>query len=203
MKIGYCRVSTSEQNLDLQKDELLEAGVEERNIYSDTISGKTENRTGLDSCLQALREGDVLVVWKLDRLGRSLKHLIEIVESLNERRVGFKVLTGSGSSIDTTSASGCLIFSIFGAFAEFERNLISERTKAGLKSARARGRKGGRKYKLSKAQVRLLEASVGKPETNISELCNELDIKRTHIYKYVSPKGELREYGKAVLGIVD
>ena len=144
MRIGYARVSTQEQNLDLQKDALKRAGC--KKIIEDIASGKTENRPGLDRVRELLREGDVLVVWRLDRLGRSLKHLIELMTELEQKKIGFQSLQ---ESIDTTSPGGKLIFHMFGALAEFERNLIRERTRAGLDAARARGRKGGRPKKLS------------------------------------------------------
>ncbi|MCP3968320.1 MAG: recombinase family protein [Lentisphaerae bacterium] len=203
MKIGYMRVSKSDgsQVMDLQYDALLKAGVDHDHIYEDMASGAKVDRPGLETCLKALRPDDVLIIWKLDRLGRNLKHLIHIVEDLATKGIGLKVLSGQGANIDTTSAAGKLIFSIFAALAEFERDLISERTKAGLAAARARGRKGGRKHALTKAQVRLLQASVGKPETNIQELANELAISRATIYRYVSPKGELREPAKKILNI--
>jgi len=203
MLIGYARVSKSDdsQILDLQIDALKEFGVDENNIYIDKISGIKDNRPGLDNCLKAIRKDDVLLVWKLDRLGRNLKHLISIVEELNNKGVSFKVLSGKGANIDTTTPAGKMIFSIFGAFAEFERELIRERTIAGLKAARARGKKGGRKFQLSKSQVRLLQIAMSNRETSVSELANELCITRPTIYKYVSPTGELRDYGKKVLGI--
>ena len=203
MLIGYARVSKSDdsQILDLQIDALKEFGVDENNIYIDKISGIKDNRPGLDNCLKALRKDDVLLVWKLDRLGRNLKHLISIVEELNNKGVSFKVLSGKGANIDTTTPAGKMIFSIFGAFAEFERELIRERTIAGLKAARARGKKGGRKFQLSKSQVRLLQIAMSNRKTSVSELANELGITRPTIYKYVSPTGELRDYGKKVLGI--
>ncbi len=149
--------------------------------------------------LKALRPGDILVVWKLDRLGRDLRHLVNTVQDLFERSIGFKVLTGKGANIDTTTASGKLIFSIFAALAEFEQELIRERTKAGLATARARGRRGGRKFALTKAQVRLAQAAMGKKETVVSEICKELGITRATLYRYVSPEGKLREYGTRVL----
>lgn len=141
--IGYMRVSKADgsQVLDLQKDALLAAGLNQRQLYSDTASGKKDDRPGLAACLQALREGDTLVVWKLDRLGRSLRHLVNVVHDLTIRGIGLKVLTGQGATIDTTTPAGKLIFGIFASLAEFERDLISERTRAGLASARARGRK--------------------------------------------------------------
>lgn len=201
MLIGYARISKSDnsQVLDLQIDTLKNYGVNEENIYTDKISGIKNERLGLENCLKALREDDVLVVYKLDRLGRNLKHLIQIIEDLTKKRVGFKVLSGQGVDIDTTTPAGKMIFSIFGALAEFERELIRERTKAGIIAARARGRMGGRKFNLSKAQVRLAEASMKNRDTSVSELCKELKITRTSLYKYISPTGELRDYAKRVL----
>lgn len=140
-------------------------------------------------------------MWKLDRLGRDLRHLVNVVHDLTDRGVGLKVLTGQGAAIDTTTASGKLVFGIFAALAEFERELISERTKAGLASARARGRKGGRPYKMTPAKVRLAAASMGQPGTKVGELCKELGVTRQTLYRHVSPTGKLRPDGKKVLGI--
>ncbi|PHM37598.1 putative DNA invertase [Xenorhabdus mauleonii] len=205
MKLGYVRVSKNDgsQTLDLQVDALIEAGVEKEYIYQDYASGKLENRPGLESCLKALRQGDILLVWKLDRLGRDLKHLINTVYDLSERQIGFKVLTGQGADIDTTTASGKLIFGVFAALAEFEREQIRERTIAGLKSARARGRQGGRKFLLTKTQVRLAQVAMKNKDTTMSELCRELNISRQSLYRYIGPNGELRAHGKKVLGIVE
>lgn len=201
MLIGYARVSKADgsQVLDLQKDALKKAGVKKKNIYSDKASGKQDDRPGLESCLKALRKGDVLIIWKLDRLGRDLRHLINTAQELTERGVGLKVLSGQGANIDTTTASGKLVFGIFAALAEFERELISERTKAGIASARARGRHGGRRHVLTKSQVRRVQAAMGKPETIVSELCEEMGVTRATLYRYVSPEGKLRAYGKQVL----
>ena len=201
MLIGYARVSKSDnsQVLDLQIDALINSGVKEENIYSDKISGSKDERPGLENCLKALREEDILVVYKLDRLGRNLKHLIQTVEDLTKRKIGFKVLSGQGVNIDTTTPAGKMIFSIFGALAEFERELIRERTIAGIQAARARGRMGGRKFNLTKAQVRLAEASMKNRDTSVTELCKELKITRATLYKYISPTGELRDYAKRVL----
>ena len=201
MLIGYARISKTDgsQVLDLQKDALSEAGIAVEHTYSDQASGKRDDRPGLAACLKALREGDVLVVWKLDRLGRDLKHLVNTVHDLAARGIGLRVLTGQGANIDTTTASGKLVFGIFAALAEFERELIRERTLAGLQAARARGRKGGRKFSLSKAQVRLAQAAMRNRDTKISELCAELGVTRVTLYRYVSPSGELREHGKQVL----
>lgn len=203
MLIGYARVSKNDgsQGIELQTDALIKAGVEKDNIYTDFASGSRDDRPGLESCLKSLRHGDTLVVWKLDRLGRSLQHLVNTVQQLADRGIGFKVLSGHGADINTSTASGKLVFGIFAALAEFERELIRERTMAGLEAARARGRKGGRKFKMTKAKVRLAQAAMGKPETQVSELCQELGITRPTLYRYVTPKGELRDYGKKVLKI--
>ena len=200
--VGYMRVSKADgsQTLDLQQDALDAAGVPERNMYSDTTSGKRDDRPGLEACLKALRSGDTLVVWKLDRLGRNLRHLVNVVHDLTERNIGLRVLTGQGAAIDTTTAAGKLVFGIFAALAEFERELISERTRAVLAAARARGRKGGRKPKMTPAKVRLAAAAMGKKGTVIGDLCEELGITRATIYRYVSPTGELRPDGKKVVG---
>ncbi len=203
MLIGYARVSKADgsQTTDLQRDALLAAGIDPEQIYEDQASGKQDDRPQLAACLKALRSGDTLIVWKLDRLGRDLRHLVNVVHDLTDRGVGLKVLTGQGAAIDTTTASGKLVFGIFAALAEFERELISERTKAGLASARARGRKGGRPYKMTPAKIRLAMASMGHPGTNIGELCKELGVTRQTLYRHVSPTGELRLDGKKVLGI--
>ena len=199
--IGYMRVSKSDgsQTTDLQRDALLAAGVDPGHLYEDKASGKSEDRPHLDACLKALRSGDTLLVWKLDRFGRNLRHLVNIVHDLTARGVGLKVLTGQGAAIDTTSAQGKLVFGIFAALAEFERELISERTKAGLESARARGRRGGRPFKMTPAKVRLAMASMGQPETSVAALCQELGITRQTLYRHVSPTGELREDGRKLL----
>jgi DNA invertase Pin-like site-specific DNA recombinase len=200
--IGYMRVSKADgsQALDLQRDALLASGVAERRIYSDTASGKNDDRPGLAACLQSLREGDTLVVWKLDRLGRNLRHLVNVVHELTNGGSGFRVLTGQGAAIDTTTPSGKLIFGIFAALAEFERELIVERTRAGLASARARGRIGGRKPKMTPAKMRLAMASMGRRETKVGALCDELGITRQTLYRHVAPDGTLRGDGRKVLG---
>ena len=192
--IGYMRLSKADgsQVLDLQRDALLSAGVSERHLYSDSASGKKDDRPGLAACLQALRQGDTLVVWKLDRLGRSLRHLVNTVHDLTDRGVGLRVLTGRGAAIDTTTSAGKLVFGIFASLAEFERDLISERTRAGLASARARGRKGGRRPKMTPAKLRLAMAAMGNRETNVGSLCRELGITRSTLYRHVSPTGEPR-----------
>ncbi|GLC62483.1 hypothetical protein PLESTB_001904600 [Pleodorina starrii] len=195
------RVSKADgsQTTDLQRDALLGAGVEAEALYEDKASGAKDDRPQLAACLKALRSGDTLMVWKLDRLGRNLRHLVNVVHELTERGIGLKVLTGQGAAIDTTTASGKLVFGIFAALAEFERELISERTTAGLASARARGRKGGRPYKMTPAKVRLAAASMGQPGTNVGELCKELGVTRQTLYRHVSPTGQLREDGRKLL----
>jgi len=201
MQIGYMRVSKSDgtQTLDLQRDALLAAGIDPDQIYEDLASGRRDDRPGLSACLKALR-GDTLVVWKLDRLGRDLRHLINTVHGLVERDIGFRVLTGHGTSIDTTTASGKLIFGIFAALAEFERELISERTRAGLASAR--GRKGGRKFTMTAARLRLAQAGLANRDTKVSTLCKELGVSRQTLYRFVSPNGELRPDALKLLGSV-
>ncbi|MET0053033.1 MAG: recombinase family protein [Candidatus Thiodiazotropha sp.] len=203
MKIGYVRVSKADgsQVLDLQEDAMRNLDIDPSNIYYDRLSGKKDNRPGLVACLKALRSGDTLVVWKLDRLGRNLTHLVSTVQELKDRGIGFQVISGQGAEIDTTTAAGKLIFGIFAALAEFERELIRERTLAGLNAARARGKKGGRKHQLSKGQVRLAQASMKDKDTNVSELCRELGVSRQTLYRYVGPDGNLRDYGKQVLGV--
>ena len=197
MLIGYMRVSKADgsQSTDLQRDALISAGVSPAHIYDDQASGRRDERPGLTACLKALRDGDTLLVWKLDRLGRNLRHLVNTVHDLTARSVGLKVLTGQGAAIDTTTAAGKLVFGIFAALAEFERELISERTVAGLASARARGRKGGRPFKMTAAKVRLAMAAMGQPETIVGDLCKELGVTRQTLYRHVSPKGELRADG--------
>ena len=199
---GYMRVSKADgsQVLDLQADALRAAGVAERNLYSDTASGKRDDRPGLENCLKALRSGDTLVVWKLDRLGRNLRHVVNTVSDLTERGIGLRVLTGQGAAIDTTTAAGKLVFGIFASLAEFERELISERTRAGLAAARARGRTGGRKPKMTPAKLRLASAAMGKRGTIVGDLCKELGITRATLYRHVSPTGALRVDGRKIVG---
>ena len=201
MLIGYARVSKSDgsQVHDLQRDALAAAGVEPGHIYEDSASGRRDSRPGLDACVKALRPGDTLVVWKLDRLGRDLRHLVTLVDDLTKRGVGLKVLAGEGASIDTGTANGRLIFGIFAALAEFERELIAERTRAGLAAARARGRHGGRPYKMTPAKLRLAQTAMGKPETVVADLCAELGITRQTLYRHVTPDGQIRPDGEKLL----
>jgi DNA invertase Pin-like site-specific DNA recombinase len=202
MLIGYARVSKADgtQSLDLQRDALTAAGVAESRIYLDHASGKRDDRPGLVACLKALQPGNTLVVWKLDRLGRDLAHLVATVRGLEENGVGFRVLAGQGAEIDTGTAGGRLIFGIFAALAEFERDLIRERVQAGLAAARARGRRGGAPYKMTPAKLRLAQAAMGKPETSVGALCRELGVSSQTLYRHVSPEGELRPDGRKLLG---
>jgi DNA invertase Pin-like site-specific DNA recombinase len=201
MLIGYMRVSKADgsQTTDLQRDALLAAGVEAERLYDDLASGSQDTRPGLDAALKSLRAGDTLVVWKLDRLGRNLRHLVNTIHDLTERGIGFKVLTGQGAAIDTTTPSDKLVFGIFAALAEFERALISERTKAGLASSRARGRAGGAPHKMTAAKLRLAMAAMGQRETVVGDLCRELGVTRQTLYRHVAPDGSLREDGRKLL----
>jgi DNA invertase Pin-like site-specific DNA recombinase len=172
MRIGYARASKDDQHPQLQQDALQAAGAEK--VFTDTITGASTERPSLARVLDELRPGDTLVVWRLDRLGRSLPHLIALVTSLEQRGIGFKSLT---EQIDTTTPSGKLIFHIFGALAEFERNLIRERTMAGLAAARARGRLGGRPKKLaSDHKVQLARSLYQQRQHSIADICKTLGI---------------------------
>ena len=199
--MGYMRVSKADgsQNTDLQRDALVVAGVDADALYQDHASGKKDDRPQLVACIKALREGDTLVIWKLDRLGRDLRHLVNVVHDLTQRGIGLKVLAGEGSAIDTSTSSGKLVFGILAALAEFERELIRERTLAGLAASRARGRRGGRPYKMTAAKIRLAMASMGQPDTTVSDLCKELGVSRQTLYRHVSPSGDLRDDGRRVL----
>ena len=173
MIIGYARVSTQEQHLDAQLDALNNANCEQ--IFEEKITGKHKDRPELKTCLKALRKGDVLIVWKLDRLARSLKDLVEIITELNDREIGFRSLT---EAIDTTSATGKLVFHIFGALAEFEHSLIRERTIAGLDAARARGRKGGRKPSMSGKDIKKAKAMLNDPQITKTEVAKHFGVSR-------------------------
>jgi DNA invertase Pin-like site-specific DNA recombinase len=181
MLIGYARVSTTDQNVTLQTDELKKVGCEK--IFRDKVSGAKTERPGLQEALEFLREDDSLVVWRLDRLGRSLKHLLETVSLLEERGIGFRSLQ---EAIDTTTSGGRLIFHIFGALAEFERNLIRERTMAGLKAARARGRVGGRPRKLDDKKTELAYRLYDEKKYAVKEICQMLGVSKPTLYAYWS-----------------
>ncbi|MCU0731947.1 MAG: recombinase family protein [Hyphomonas sp.] len=181
--IGYTRVSKADgsQVHHRQHDALIAAGVDPKRIYQDSISGARNSRPGLDACLAVLAPGDTLVIWKLDRLGRSLRHLVNTVGELTARGIGLKVLTGEGAMIDTTTASGRLMFGIFAALAEFERELIIERTRAGI------------------AAARLLQEAMGKREKFVLDFAADIGISKATAYRYVGPDGELRPDAKRVL----
>jgi DNA invertase Pin-like site-specific DNA recombinase len=181
MLIGYARISTDDQNLNLQMDALQLAGCEK--IYSDRISGAKAARPGLSLALEVARTGDVLVVWRLDRLGRSLKDLIETMETLGQRGIGLSSLQ---ESITTTNNSGRLIFHLFGALAEFERNLISERTTAGLIAARKRGHRGGRPKALDPAKHQLAVKLYTEKQHTIIEICKLMGISKPTLYNYIA-----------------
>jgi DNA invertase Pin-like site-specific DNA recombinase len=183
VKIGYARVSSDDQNLDLQRDALKLAGCER--LFEEKESGGKADRVELSRLFEALRPGDTLVVWRLDRLGRSLKHLIQTVEELEASGVAFQSVT---EAIDTTTIGGKLVFHIFGALAEFERALIRERTQAGLKAARARGRQGGRPLTLSEEKRRMAQALRDDPKQSVSAICKTLGIARTTFYRYTEGK---------------
>src|SRR5215204_459927 len=184
MDIGYARVSTGEQTLDLQRDALAKAGCGK--VFEETASGTKADRPILAELLAYIRTGDTLVVWRLDRLGRSLPHLIETVAALAARGIGFKSLT---ERIDTTTPGGKLVFHVFGALAEFERDLTRERTNAGLAAARARGRKGGRPKKLADARTIALANRLYRDEhTDVATICRTLGISRATLYRYLETR---------------
>lgn len=196
MLIGYMRVSTAEQSLDLQEDALLKAGVAPERIYKDVCSGKSTVRPGLDRALDVVRDGDAIVVWKLDRIGRSLPHIVGFVGELQKRGIGLKVLTGD---IDTTTAPGRLVFGIFATLAEFERDLIHERTMAGLAAARARGRAGGRPRVMTKQKLKVAMAMMADRDNVARDVAKELGVSVSTLYAYVDAKGEPRERARELL----
>ena len=201
MLLGYARVSKNDgsQALDLQIDALVQAGVQAAYLYKDLASGRKDARPGLQACLKALQPGNTLIVWKLDRLGRDLKHLVNLIDELRKRHIGFKVLTGHGAHIDTTTANGRLVFGIFAALAEFEHELIIERTQAGLVAARARGRKGGRPRKMDKKMLKMAMSAMSAPTSIAADVAQRLGITTTTLYTYVNGDGSLKEAGHKVL----
>jgi DNA invertase Pin-like site-specific DNA recombinase len=180
MRIGYARVSTADQNSDLQEDALQKAGCEK--IFRDVASGAVDSRRGLAEAIEYARAGDTLIVWKLDPLGRSLKRLIETVNGLAARNVGFHSLR---ESMDTTTSGGKLIFHVFGALAEFERELIRERTQAGLRAARERGRNGGRPAKMDARKLSIARALLENPNASITDVCDTLHVSRATLYRHL------------------
>jgi len=180
MLLGYARVSTDDQRLDLQQDALSQAGVANDNVYQEQVSGVATKRPELEHLKKALRPGDTLVVWKLDRLGRSVKELIALTEWLRERDIE---LVSIKDNIDTTTAVGKMVFHMLAAFAQFERDIISERTKAGLAAARARGHRGGRKPKITPNMLRAMEAMLDDPLTTMTEVASHFQVSRAAIYR--------------------
>ncbi len=205
MLIGSMRVSKADgsQTLDLQRDALLAAGVEAGRLYEDLASGRHDARPGLTACLKALQPGSTLVVWKLDRLGRDLKHLVTTVDDLRRRGVGFRVLTGAGAQIDTSTANGRLFFGVFAAFAEFERELIAERTRAGLPAARARGRKGGRPRKMDRATLKAAQALLANTDETAQAIATRFGLGTGTLYTTLNGDGTLKEAGAQVMGAAD
>jgi DNA invertase Pin-like site-specific DNA recombinase len=201
MLIGYVRVSKNDgsQTLEPQRDALLAAGVEPDRIYQDLASGRHDACPGWTACLKVLQPGNTLVLWKLDRLGRNLRHLVNTAEALRTRGIGLKVLTGAGAQIDTSTANGRLAFGIFAAFAEFERELIAERTRAGLAAARARGRVGGRPRKMDRATLTMAMAAMRDPKAKAMEVAKRLGLTTTTLYAYVNGDGSPKAAGTAVL----
>ena len=201
MLIGYARVSKADgsQLLDLQRDALIDAGVAADRIYEDRVSSRKDYRPGLEACVKALQPGNTLTVWKLDRLGRDLRHLVAMVDDLRSRNVGLKVLAGAGAEIDTTTPNGRLVFGIFAALAEFERELIAERTRAGLAAARARGRKGGRPRKMDRKTLRMAMTAIADREVRTADLARRLGITTTTLYTYVNGDGTVKEPGHRLL----
>ncbi len=201
MKIGYMRVSKSDgsQKLLLQEDALIDAGVDKNRIYQDLVTGRKDYRPGLEACLKALQPGNTLVIWKLDRLGRDLKHLINLVDELNSQNIGLQVLSGSGAQIDTTTANGRLVFGIFAALAEFERELIRERTQAGLAAARARGRKGGRPRKMNKHTLIMAMKALEDKKVTVQQVAKMLNMTTTTLYVYLNGDGSTKESGAKLL----
>lgn len=193
MKIGYARVSTDDQNLDLQIDALKQAGCER--IYTDKVSGSTTTRPEFDKMLDALRDGDVLTVWKLDRIGRSLKHLIEVIEGLHTQGVELHLIT---EGIDTSTPAGRMAYQMMGAVAEYERNIIKERVSAGLKAAKARGRVGGRPASLTYEEQKNAVAMYHSKAMSAAAIANQFGISKPTLYKYVNDDQAKRDQIKAV-----
>lgn len=199
MLIGYMRVSTGEQNLDLQRDALDRAGCDR--VFDDVCSGRATERAGLDKAVDIMRDGDTLVVWKLDRIGRSLPHVVGLIGDLQKRGVGLKVLTVLTGDIDTTTVTGRLVFGIFATLAEFERDLIHERTMAGLAAARARGRSGGRPRIMTKQKLKAAMAMMADRDNVARDVAGQLGMSVSTLYAYVDAEGRPRERASELLGM--
>lgn len=193
--VGYARVSTGNQDLDLQLDALEKSGVERKLIFTDKASGASHDRAGLDACFKRLRPGDVLLVWRLDRLGRSVRHLVTLIDQRKELGVGFRSVCDG--AIDTTTPSGELIFHVFSALAKFERRLIQERTKAGIASARARGRKGGRPpMKANEPKVVLAKKLYCDKTIRLDDICAALKMSKSTLYRYIGMRSDAEGDGQ-------
>ncbi|MFE0758753.1 recombinase family protein [Inquilinus sp. NPDC058860] len=201
MLIGYVRVSKSDgsQVLDLQMDAMQTAGVDPGHIYSDKASGKNSDRAGFEACLKALREGDTLVTWKLDRVGRSVRELIVLSEELQQRGIGLRILAGVGAGLDTSTAAGKAFYGIMAVLAEWERDVMIERTRAGLAAARARGRAGGRPAKMTPAKLRLASSAAQDRSQSIKGICDQLGISTATFYRYLHADGRPTAAGEAIL----
>ena len=202
MLIGYIRVSKTDgsQNLDLQRDAMIKEGITEERIYEDLGSAQSNDRIGLIQCLKALQPGNTLVVWKLDRLCRNLKDLLNLIDDLKKRNINLKILNGAEAQIDTNTPMGIMFLTVVGMFAEIEREYIRERTKSGIASARARGRFGGRKHKLTRENIQILIPVIKDKSMQIADIARNFNVARATIYKYISPDGSLTEIGKKAYG---
>lgn len=200
MLIGYIRVSKTDgsQNLDLQIDAMKKEGISEERIYTDMVSAKSNDRVGLINCLKALQPGNTLVVWKLDRLCRNLKDLLNLIDDLKNRQINLKILNGAESQIDTNTSMGKMFLTVAGMFAEVEREYIRERTKAGLAAARARGRSPGRRHKITKETLQIIISTIKDRKSRIIDLAKLLNVDRKTIYNYVNIDGSLTERGKKI-----
>lgn len=201
MKVGYVRVSKNDgsQQLDLQKDALLEYGVKSNYIYEDMVSGAKEERPGLTSCLKSLREGDVLVLYSLDRFGRTMKQLVKLIVDLEEKEVSLVVLNGIAAGVDTRTPMGKMLYYFAGIFAENERLTIIERTKAGLAAGRARGRKGGRPTKINKNKLKLIQIAMKDKSNRVIDIAKSFNLSRETIYRYFTPEGKYTDIAKKYL----
>ena len=199
--IGYARVSKSDESqvLDYQIDALIAGGVLRERIYTDRASGRREDRPGLEECLKALQPGNVLVVWKLDRLGRSVSHLIALVDEFRARGIGLNVLTGRGAAIDTSTTEGRLMFGLFAILAEFEVDINRERTQAGLAAARARGRLGGRPRKMEAHTIKMAAKALKDQSISSGEVAKTLGVATSTLYTYVNGDGSLKARGRAIV----
>jgi DNA invertase Pin-like site-specific DNA recombinase len=199
---GYQRVSKDDgsQSLALQTDALLAAGVAPERLYSDRASGKREDRPGLTYCLKALQPGDVLMTWKIDRLGRDTRHLLEILHFLTQHQMQLRILTGLGAELDLTTVTGRMLYQLFSILAEHERGILIERTKAGLAAAKRRGKLPGRKRQMKPATIRMMMSVLQSGSMSVTELAEQVGVHRSTVYDYVQPDGTPTALGQALLG---